>query len=589
MTTFGDRDRDHQILMEQVRGLYHSLLPILAANLVVSLALLYGLWSVVSQTVLAVWFGLMVFSLVLRTISYAVYRRRFSEDQVRRYAWYFVIGTGVTGALWGAGGVLLFPAQGLEYQLFILFVLVGMGAGAVSSLTAYMPAFLVFFPTSMLPIGVRLFMVGDPIHVALGVMSLAYVIALSYFALAINRTLKQSLKLRFENIDLVEQLREQKEEAEMANQSKSRFLAAASHDLRQPLHALSLFTSVLDESIEQPKPRKVVGQIKASVQALQSLFNTLLDISRLEAGVMKVEKTGFHLQALFDRLVNDFDPQASEKGLRIIWPTCSLAVYTDPTLLEQILRNYLANALRYTEQGEIRLECQQDGELLHIRVSDTGVGIPEEEHKAIFEEFHQLDNPERDRDKGLGLGLAIVQRTAKLLEHPIGVESVPGMGAIFSIAVERCELVDSELLNGEESPGARAAERTVLIVVIDDEVSVREGMQSLLEIWGCKVISVADQTEALAQIRLTGRVPDGIIADYRLREQHTGVGAIHAIYADCDSEMPALIVTGDIATERLHKVNRSGFQVLHKPVAPARLRAFVRNIQIQAKAQASLG
>ena len=576
------KEKDHKVLVEQIRLLHRSQLPILAVNVVVSTALLYGLWDVVSQSTLTTWIALMFFVITLRVFSWILYRRTFQPAHAQKYGLYFVIGTGLTGLLWGVGGVVLFPDQGLEYQLFILFTLVGLGAGSVSSLTTYLPAFFVFFPTSMLPIGVQLFIVGDPIHFALGLMTFAYVIALTYFGININRTLKESLKLRFENIDLVEQLRKQKEEAELANIAKSKFLAAASHDLRQPLHALTLFTSVLDESIQYPKVRKVVDQINASVQALQSLFNALLDVSRLDAGVMTVEKNDFLIQPLLQKLANDFNPQAKEKGLTILWEQNDFIVHSDEALLERILRNYLSNAIRYTNHGEIRVNCEDQGNLLNIHVVDTGVGIPAQEQQAIFEEFHQLSNPERDRSKGLGLGLAIVQRTAKLLEHPISLSSQPGKGSCFTITVEKKENTDRLVLsknsivnNNPNNP------EDCLIIVIDDEVSILEGTQKLLELWGCEVIIAENEKEAMEKIRRHTRLPDGMIVDYRLKEKRTGVEVIQAIHTETQTAIPATIVTGDIAAEQLREVNDSGFLILHKPIAPVKLRAFLHHVQRQ--------
>jgi len=329
----------------------------------------------------------------------------------------------------------------------------------------------------------------------------------------------------------------------------------------------------------------VVDQISASVHALKSLFNALLDISRLDAGVMQVEKADFNLQPMFEKLANDFDPQASEKGLSLSWPTCSYAIHSDQNLCEQILRNYIANAIRYSNDGEVHIRCEAEAGLVCIQVVDTGIGIAEEDQQAIFEEFHQLNNPERDRSKGLGLGLAIVQRTAKLLGHRVGLESRLGKGSIFSICIERAI----------ESQTAAVAEtgvdinvlltNKVLIMVIDDERSVREGTQSLLQAWGCEVMTAADEQEVMSKLKQKNQAPDGIIADYRLRDNQTGIEVIHAIQKKYKHDIPTLIVTGDTAVEHLREVNSSGFQVLHKPVPAVKLRTFLRNVQLISEAK----
>lgn len=579
MSTSIHTTMEQRVLVEQIRIMYRSLLPIVIVNLVVSMALIYGMSGLVSQARLDIWFGLMVFLLCMRIISLFYYQCCFTSARVQRFALYFVIGSGLTGLLWGAGGILLFPTGERISQIFLLSVIVGMGAGAISSLTTYLPAFFAYFPASLLPITFQFLEAGERIDYSLSMMTIAYIVALSYFAININRALKQSLKLRFENLDLVDQLRQQKEEAEHANIAKTKFLAAASHDLRQPLHALAMFTSVLDNDITFPRVRRVVDQIKASVFALQSLFNALLDISRLEAGVMIVEKCHFALSPMFDKLANDFNPQAREKGLSISWPDTRACVFTDPNLLEQILRNYITNAIRYTDQGQVQITCDMRNDKIKINVVDTGRGIPAEELDAIFEEFHQLDNQERDRSKGLGLGLAIVQHTARLLEHEIEVVSTLGKGSTFSIMVEcstQPAIVTKKQILPDEHPHLTD---NVLVIVVDDEAPAREGTQSLLESWGCEVICAADTQETIDLLKRQERIPDGIIADYRLRKNQTGIETIQAIYALYNVKIPALIVTGDIAAEPMRAVTESGFQVLHKPVAPVKLLTFTRKLR----------
>jgi signal transduction histidine kinase/CheY-like chemotaxis protein len=569
----------HQLFTEQINALYKHLLVILLINFIVGTMMIFGLWNVVSQSTLVIWGVALLASIIFRVVLYSVYHDSGQHSSARRAARYFVAGSGITGTIWGLAGIVLFPDGALQYQLFILFVLVGMGAGAVTSLTTYMPAFYAYFLPSMLPVCFVLFSLASPIYVSLAVMTVAYVTALSFFGHNINRSFLQSLNLRFENINLVRELSEQKEQAEQANIAKSKFLAAASHDLRQPLHALSLFTAVLDESIQYPKVRKVVEQINASVSALQNLFNALLDISRLEAGVMTVEKTHFELQALLDKLVNDFGPQAREKGLSLLCRPCPYTVYSDPALLEQVLNNYISNAMRYTRNGYIKVDCESNNGQLDIRVMDTGIGIATEDQETIFNEFHQLNNPERDRSKGLGLGLAIVKRIAGLLGHTIDVKSNLNKGSTFSISVDISDekIVEHDNLRNialtmDELPNAT-------IIVIDDDISAREGSRALLEAWGYDVIDATDLDDAASALAIHNKKPDGIIADYRLRNDRTGIDAIKELHKIYGSHIPALIVTGDIATDRLREVSSSGYQLLHKPVPAIKLRAFARNVQ----------
>jgi signal transduction histidine kinase len=569
-----------RIRAEQTKVIYRYLPALILINGVVGAAMVYGLWSVVPRSSLITWACVMTVVLAVRSASYWAYRRNEAADpHSNRWAAVFTLGSALSGALWGTAGVFLVPEHALGYQLFMLFILMGMGAGAVTSLTAYMPAFYAFLPTCLLPISIVLFRENEPIYIALGVMTIAYVAGLSFFGRTLNRALTETLSLRFENLELVQELSVQRDEAERANIAKSKFLAAASHDLRQPLHALRLFTSALDGRITQPDVRKIVTNIDDSVQALEGLFSALLDVSRLDAGVLQPALRHFHLQELIARLSNDYAPEAGAKGLGLECTRSDAVVYSDPALLERILRNYVSNAIRYTERGEVRIECVSRDRDVRIEVIDTGIGIPSEQQHQIFGEFYQLRNPERDRTKGLGLGLAIVDRLARLLGHPIEVQSTPGAGSRFSVTVPRGEASRVVSTDGAVSRAVATDVSGMRVLVVDDEIGAREGMRTLLEQWGCDVILAACEQEATDALRAAAVVPDAIIMDFRLRDGRTGPQAIASLKRESRPDIPALIVTGDTAPERLREARDGGYQLVHKPVQPAMLRAFLNNVR----------
>lgn len=567
---------DPRIRAEQVSVLYRYLLPVLAVNVVVAGALLYGLWNAFPAPLLLGWAATLASVTAVRFGAWLRYRSKPFESLSHRDAMWFAAGSGASGLLWGAAGVLLFDVQSVEHQIFLVFVLASMGAGAVSSLTVYLPAFLAYFPISMLPAAIMLGQQDQPLQLALAVMTAAYILGLCWFGFHINRSLVQSWRLRFENIDLVRELSVQKDAAERADAAKSRFLAAASHDLRQPLHALTLFVSALDERIRYPEVRRIVDNIQSSAHALEDLFNALLDVSRLDAGVLEPSIESFALDPLLDRIERDFRPVAQSKEIDFVCERRGLCLHSDPLLLEQILRNYASNALRHTVEGAVRVSCEQRGNEVLISVADTGCGIPVHEQQAIFKEFYQLGNPERDRTKGLGLGLAIVARLARLLEHRIEVQSKPGNGSTFSVTVP---------LGDPAATAARAAPRPAAVVdvsgmrvwVVEDDMAAREGLRELLQTWGCAVTTAATGAEALAALEGGDPGPDAVIADFRLRGESTGAEVIHALQQARGVQIPGLIITGDTAIERLKDASGSGFQVLHKPVAPAKLRAFLRH------------
>ncbi len=368
--------------------------------------------------------------------------------------------------------------------------------------------------------------------------------------------------------------------AEAASRAKSRFLAAASHDLRQPMHALSLFAATLVERLRYPEVRQIADQMQASIVSLTSLFDSLLDISKLDAGTIQTRVVSFRLQELFDNVRRDFSGRATNKGLRFRVVPSEAVVRSDPLLLERIVRNLAANAVNYTKQGGIVIGARRRGKQMRIEVWDSGPGIPAEEQQRIFEEFYQIANPERDRSKGLGLGLAIVKRLAELLNHPIEVRSEAGRGAVFTVTVPRGVLREEHPVDAASLPADTlrgSAERVV--VLIEDERIIREATQTLLSDWGCKVIASASASDARSQLDQMGRQPDLIIADYRLAGGMTGIDAIQAIRGDAGAGIPAVLITGDAATDYLKQAQEQGYPVLHKPVAPAKLRALIASIQ----------
>jgi signal transduction histidine kinase/ActR/RegA family two-component response regulator len=399
-------------------------------------------------------------------------------------------------------------------------------------------------------------MLGGGVFVALRVLPLR---ALGRATQALQEEVKQHAKARAA--------------AEAANRGKSQFLAAASHDLRQPLHALGLFAASLAEKERDPEVRAVVDNISASVEALEALFTELLDISKLDAGVIQPNLTNFAVKPIFDRLRVDYDPEARQKGVRLSVRPTAARVYSDPTLLERILRNLIANAIRYTDKGSVVVGCRSRGDGYSLEVWDSGVGIPEDKLGKIFDEFYQASNPERDRRKGLGLGLAIVKRIEQLLGYRLEVSSQVGRGSVFRFRVPRGS---TERLGPEDAAWRRQSAdqlRAKCVLVVDDEFAVREGMKALLSGWGCDVIAAESLSDALVGIAEHARKPEAIIADYRLREGATGVEIIQSLHAEFGSDIPAILVTGDISADSMIDVRESGYAQLHKPVPAATLRA----------------
>jgi PAS domain S-box-containing protein len=383
------------------------------------------------------------------------------------------------------------------------------------------------------------------------------------------------------------QMLAQKQSAEEANQAKSRFLAAASHDLRQPLHALGLLVSALIERLDgagcagagHAEMRRLAGLIDTSARNMASLLNELLDLSRLEAGVVVPRPDCVPVDEAFGHLNSRFQPLALDKGLRLRFVPCRLAVETDPVLLDRILANLVTNAIRYTSRGGILVGARRRGEDgLRIDVIDTGRGIPETMFGQIFEEYFQLDNPERDRDKGQGLGLSIVKRLVALLGLRIEVSSRLGHGSRFSLDLPRCEARQSR--RGAER-GTRLASppgQGKLVALVEDDEVILVAMRSLLEQWGIDLIAAPSLDGVLDALASGGRRPDLILSDYRLPGEHDGIGVVARFRARYGDELPGVLITGDTGEEAIQAITRSGLRVMYKPLQPAKLRALLMHL-----------
>jgi PAS domain S-box-containing protein len=362
--------------------------------------------------------------------------------------------------------------------------------------------------------------------------------------------------------------------AEKANRTKTKFLAAASHDLRQPVQAIIFFASVLAHKLRNHSARSLVEDLQRSLEGQNILLDSLLDVSKLDAGLVVPKVTDFAAAAVLDRIAADFAPTARDKGLKLSVVPSSATVRSDPTLLARIIQNLVANAIRYTRRGHVLVGCRHDGDNLRIEVWDTGIGIPPERIREIFEEFTQIGNPERDRNQGLGLGLAIVDRLSRLLDHRVQVRSVPDRGSVFSVTVPQGTCAGTG--RRRHAADGEAAGDSRLVLLIDDEPIVLKGLAMVLKGWGYEVLAAGSADEALALLNGASRPPALILADYRLREGRTGTEAIQLIRDLYKAAIPSIIITGDTAPERLREAEASGLSVMHKPVQPPALRAVLR-------------
>jgi signal transduction histidine kinase len=377
------------------------------------------------------------------------------------------------------------------------------------------------------------------------------------------------------------ELRQKKEQAENATLAKSRFLAAASHDLRQPSHALGMFVARLGQLPMDTQMRHLVEHMDISVQAMQDLLDGLLDLSRLDSGNVPVRMAAVDINELLVSVRNAMEATAEAKGLRLRVRPTTLWALSDPLMLQRMLANLVINAIRYTEQGTVLVACRRHGNHgVRMEVWDSGIGIPEEHHENVFKEFYQLANRAGDRNFGLGLGLNIVQRSAELLGHGIALRSQPGCGTRFSIilhtavAAPETPAVAAQAL--QPGPGDVSG---MHILLIEDNVSAREAVQGLLQSWGCRVRVAASRMEALEQLR-SGGVPDLILSDYHLGASETGMDCIAALRERASTVIPACLMSGETHEDFMQAVTAADLPLLHKPVRPAKLRSLLRRLRV---------
>lgn len=367
------------------------------------------------------------------------------------------------------------------------------------------------------------------------------------------------------------ELAARKEEAEHSSASKTRFLAAASHDLRQPMQALGLWVSALRLQAREPAVAEMSVKIEASVNALGEMLNALLDISKLDAGSVRPEMRAVSLDVMLDRLALQFDAQARAKGLHLVVRHCGLAVRSDPVLLNRILHNLVANAIKYTAHGRILLCARRRAGQVRLEVRDSGPGIEAQRQALVFEEFYQIDNPERDRDKGLGLGLAIVQRLTRLLGHGCELRSAPGRGSTFAVSASAANPADV----GGAVTITDAEDFSVLkgltVAVLDDDALVRASLTDLLRGHGCVTLAVATAAELDQQLRTLSAPPDLLICDYRLPHGENGVEVINRLRANLYPDLPCLLISGDLDPDVSRLAHSSQIRLLQKPVEAVRL------------------
>jgi signal transduction histidine kinase/ActR/RegA family two-component response regulator len=565
-------ERD-EVLREQVALLRHNFPMTLVASLATALGTLWVMARVAELQAVIAW--LATHALVVAGVYITVRSIAPFTDPAQHAARKLIACMAAMGLSWGSLGYVVLNWGTSDSVIYAIGIISTVSSGALGLGAPLYRAYVTYLTCAISGVLTALALAGGPVTWPALLLTGVYYVLTGMQARTADRATRRSIALKLENDRLVSRLRDEsqralaaQEAAEQADRDKSRFLAAASHDLRQPLHAMGLFLESLQRSPLNDHQRTVLGHAHAASGAAAEMLTTLLDYSRLEAGVVKVRPDAFAVQPLLTALEQEFGAQADTAGLVYRTRETSAAAYADRSLVGLVMHNFISNALRYTSQGGVLIACRTRGKRLALEVWDTGPGIPHSEWDNIFKEFHQLGNPERDRRKGLGLGLAIVRRLAHEMHTSVEVLSRPGRGSVFRLWLDCWQGALED--DAAPAPDLRSLQG-VKVLAIDDDEAVRVGMQSLLQSWGCLCItaeSSADAIECLQDI-----TPDLIITDFRLRHDETGKQVLQALRAYLGTSVPAIIMTGDTSPQRLRDAQSTSALLLHKPVSTGQLRS----------------
>jgi signal transduction histidine kinase len=574
---------------ENTRTLYAKLPASFVGINLAAVITMWMFWSVQPLWLLLGWLALVEINCGARYVMLQRFRRASPRTlaEWQRWRMWWNVGTIASGALWGLASWTFYVRDSVLHEVGMASQVYGLAVGAIPLLSIQFRVFLVYCAATLLPLILRIGIEGSTAHVTLAIVLLVNFSFATLFGRNFRQVLERTTALKVENEHLAQRFREEadaaqlaRNEAEVANRAKTQFFAAASHDLRQPLHALGLFAEALRQRSHDEEVAHLVNSINSSVDALEGLFSELLDITKIDTGGVEATPQHFNLGDVFRRLRLHFEPVAFEKGLDLRFRGGMHHAFADPILTERILRNLLSNAIRYTNDGGVLVCARRRGERLLLQVWDSGVGIKPEQQQRVFEEFYQVSDDasalQPHHRKGLGLGLAIVKRLAQLMGAQITLRSQPGHGSVFTFEVPlgRALRVD----NGSPAPkpalGLTLDRR--LIVVVEDEAAVRSGLEVLLKSWGASVLSFESvhAAEAWSQTGDAPR-PDLLIADYRLESGRTGVEVLTRLRQRFGPDLPAMVVTGSLMTGHEKEAHDHNFHVLLKPVVPNKLRAMI--------------
>lgn len=543
--------RQEEILAGVLASVYSQVPQSVLGSVVGCFAIVASFWQSQSQIALVAWFfAMLVESLVRLRVARAFGRATDTVSRVNAWSLRWVALSAVAGSLWGLAGVLFFAPNAPSQQLVLVAVILGVAFGSLTLYATHRPALFFFLPLALLPLIGRMIFEQDPAYYTAAIVMLAVFGFTTFFGRNFGETMSESVKNNYENEVLVEQLVSEKRvaddarrAAENATRSKTQFFAAASHDLRQPLQAIGIYVSLLKKRAQGPT-EPLVNNLSSAVDALSTLVEELLEISRLDSGSIQPQQQQVLLDDLFNTIEQEFMPQAAGKGLELRVRRAGFAIDSDPMLLMRVLRNLVANALKYTSKGGVLLGARVRGGVISIEVWDTGPGIKQQELDRVFEEFYRGESGKAEGG-GFGLGLSIVKRICSVLGHPLIVTTRPGSGTVFRVeaAVSASPMRRTPRIDEASEQQIRAL-NGLTIVVLEDNEEILNSLTRLLRSWGADILSSTSFNASLVKkLGLRNKI-DLVIADQNLGNSAiTGVEAVFRIRSIIGFPVPVIMLT----------------------------------------------
>lgn len=576
--TEGD-SKDKYIFVEQINLMLRHTPSMIFMNLFVAVIITLIVLIRMPALMPIIWFMSILSVCSLRLYhSYYLKSHVITDDNVKIQSVFLLTFSLVIGIIWGSLGLILPIEKDILMLVLASILLSGMVAGSISFLSIYKPAYFAFAISCVVPLTFRCITSGNDILIMSGSLIFALLIVNLFHSHLAHINIIKSINLGLENLDLIKKLQIEKNNAEEArkiadhnNKAKSRFLASASHDLRQPLHAMGFFVNALVNENDIKKSRSLAQKINKTSQSLRKLLSSLLNLSKIESGALVPQISTFRLDDLLSEFRREYSEISGQKGLDLKIGSCDFVVTSDRQMLGRILANLLSNAIRYTSVGFVRIYCLEEDNKIRLTVSDSGIGISDDKKEDIFREFYQIGNKGQDEVKGLGLGLSIVDGLCKILRHDLYMDSELGIGSSFSICLPRGQAREIE----PESPDDRVWNDDVMVnvMIIDGMEDSRTAMSELIRHWGHKVETVDRMEKAIDLIEKTDFHPNVIITDSQMINGLDCFQSIQKIHTSLGNEVPTIIVTGDMDKNKNREAKKYGYTLLHKPVRPSKLRS----------------